>query len=62
MRFEHLFDKHDKVGDLAAPVSFQLTKDFFNGFQIDTAQEMLLAGDRSKDDKVIDSTFEELDN
>ena len=53
IRFEHLFDKHDKVGDLSSPVSFDLTKDFFNGFQIDTAQEMLLAGDRSKDDEVL---------
>ena len=52
VRFEHIFDKHDKVGDLASPVSFELTKDLFNGFSIDSAQEMLLGGDRSKDEQV----------
>ena len=53
VRFEHLFDKHDNVGDLASPVSFELTKDLFNGFSIDSAQEMLLGGDRFKDEQVI---------
>ena len=49
VRFEHLFDIHDDEGGLSAPVSFDLTSDFFRGFTIDSAQEMFLGGDRTKE-------------
>ena len=49
VRFEHLFDVHDDEDGMSVPVSFDLTSDFFRGFTIDSAQEMFLGGDRTKE-------------